>query len=119
MDVLAIFNGSPNGRRYGAGDVIFNVGDAAHEMYVLLEGNVDIKVDGRTIEELGPGGVFGEMAIVDSAPRSADAVARTDVLVEPIDEAWFRHLIRQSPVFGLHVMSVMAQRLRRHMRQQA
>src|SRR5690606_38423126 len=51
MDVLAIFNGSPNGRRYGAGDVIFNVGDAAHEMYVLLEGNVDIKVDGRTIEE--------------------------------------------------------------------
>ena len=46
----------------------------------------------------------------------ADAVARTDIKVEPIDEEWFKHLIRRSPTFGLHVMSVMAQRLRRHMR---
>jgi len=69
MDVLAIFNGSPNGRRYGAGDVIFNVGDAAHEMYVLLEGNVDIKVDGRTIEELGPAACSARWR--SSTPRPA------------------------------------------------
>ncbi|HEX7040646.1 MAG TPA: cyclic nucleotide-binding domain-containing protein [Trueperaceae bacterium] len=116
MDVLAIFKDSPNARGYAAGDVIFNAGDAASEMYVLLDGTVDIMLDGRTIEELGPGSVFGEMAIVDSAPRSADAVARTDARVEPIDEEWFKHLIRRSPTFGLHVMSVMAQRLRRYMR---
>ncbi|HZW28152.1 MAG TPA: cyclic nucleotide-binding domain-containing protein [Trueperaceae bacterium] len=116
MDVLAIFKDSPNARSYAAGDVIFNAGDVGHEMYVLLDGAVDIVLDGKRIEELGPGSVFGEMAIVDSVPRSADAVARTDVVVEPIDEEWFKHLIRRSPTFGLHVMSVMAERLRRHMR---
>ncbi|HLV10835.1 MAG TPA: cyclic nucleotide-binding domain-containing protein [Trueperaceae bacterium] len=116
MDVLAIFKDSPNARRIAAGERIFQAGDAATEMYVLLEGTVDIQLDGRQIEELHPGSVFGEMAIVDSTPRSADAVARTDVLVEPIDEEWFKHLIRRSPNFGLHVMSVMAERLRRFMR---
>src|SRR5690606_18649084 len=97
MDVLAIFKDSPNARSYAAGDVIFNAGDVGHEMYVLLDGAVDIVLDGKRIEELGPGSVFGEMAIVDSVPRSADAVARTDVVVEPIDEEWFKHLIRRSP----------------------
>jgi CRP/FNR family cyclic AMP-dependent transcriptional regulator len=116
MDVLAIFKDSPNARRYGAGDVIFNAGDVAREMYVLLEGTVDIRLGDKTIEQLQPGSVFGEMAVVDSTPRSADAVAHTDVVVEPIDEEWFKHLIRRSPNFGLYVMSVMAERLRRYMR---
>ncbi|HEX7000818.1 MAG TPA: cyclic nucleotide-binding domain-containing protein, partial [Trueperaceae bacterium] len=116
MDVLEIFKDSPNARNYSAGEVIFSAGDAAHEMYVLIEGTVDIVLDGKSIEELRPGNVFGEMAIVDEAPRSADAVARTEVKVEPIDQDWFKHLIRRSPTFGLHVMSVMAQRLRRYMR---
>src|SRR5690606_21283884 len=116
MDVLAIFKDSPNARRIAAGERIFQAGDAATEMYVLLEGTVDIQLDGRQIEELHPGSVFGEMAIVDSTPRSADAVARTDVLVEPIDEEWFKHLIRRSPTFGLDVMSATAERLRRFMR---
>ncbi len=116
MDVLEIFKDSPNARTYSAGEVIFSAGDTAREMYVLIEGTVDIVLDGKSIEELRPGNVFGEMAIVDEAPRSADAVARTDVKVEPIDQDWFKHLIRRSPTFGLHVMSVMAQRLRRYMR---
>ena len=116
LDVLEIFKDSPNARAFAAGDVIFRAGDVGNEMYVLLDGTVDIVLDGRQIEVLEPGSVFGEMAIVDEVPRSADAVARTDVKVEPIDEEWFKHLIRRSPTFGLHVMSVMAQRLRRHMR---
>ncbi|HZW99487.1 MAG TPA: cyclic nucleotide-binding domain-containing protein [Trueperaceae bacterium] len=116
MDVLEIFKDSPKARTYPAGEVIFRAGDVAHEMYVVIEGTVDIILDGRNIEELNPGNVFGEMAIVDEAPRSADAVARTDVRVEPIDQEWFKHLIRRSPTFGLHVMGVMAQRLRKHMR---
>src|SRR5690606_14805874 len=116
MDVLEIFKDSPKARTYPAGEVIFRAGDVAHEMYVVIEGTIDIILDGRNIEELNPGNVFGEMAIVDEAPRSADAVARTDVRVEPIDQEWFKHLIRRSPTFGLHVMGVMAQRLRKHMR---
>lgn len=116
MDVLEIFKDSPKARSLPAGDVIFRAGDVGNEMYVLIEGTVDVLLDGKCIEELGPGSVFGEMAIVDESPRSADAVARTEVKIEPIDQEWFKHLIRRSPTFGLHVMSVMAKRLRRYMR---
>lgn len=115
MDVLEIFKDSPKARSVQAGQVIFRRGDHAEEMYVVLEGSVDIKVDDRVVESLPPGSIFGEMAIADDYPRSADAVAAVDSTIEPIDQEWFKHLVRKSPSFGLHVMSVMAKRLRRHM----
>lgn len=117
MDVLEIFKDSPKARGVAAGEALFRRGEAANEMYVLLEGKVDVTVNGRLIESLTPGSIFGEMAVVDDNPRSADAVAITEVKVEPIDKEWFLHLIRRSPSFGLHVMSVLAERLRRHMQQ--
>jgi len=115
MDVLEIFKDSPKARTVPSGEVIFRRGEQAEEMYVVLEGRVDIKVDDRIVETLEPGSIFGEMAIADDHPRSADAVAAVDSKLEPIDQEWFKHLVRKSPSFGLHVMSVMAKRLRRHM----
>lgn len=115
MDVLEVFKDSPRARSVGAGEALFRHGDDAVEMYVLLDGKVDISLDGRLIESLAPGSIFGEMAIVDDNPRSADAVAVTDATIEPIDKEWFLHLIKRSPPFGLHVMSVLARRLREHM----
>jgi len=115
MDVLEIFKDSPKARKVAAGEVVFRRGEHAEEMYVVLEGKVDIKVDDRVVESLEPGSIFGEMAIADDYPRSADAVAAVDGKIEPIDQEWFKHLVRKSPNFGLHVMSVMAKRLRRHM----
>lgn len=115
MDVLEIFKDSPKARAVAAGDVIFRRGDHAEEMYVVLDGRVDIKVDDRIVETLEAGSIFGEMAIADDYPRSADAIAVVDSKIEPIDQEWFKHLVRKSPSFGLHVMSVMAKRLRRHM----
>jgi len=98
-----------------AGDVVFRRGEHDEEMFVVLQGKVAIKVDDRVIETLEPGSIFGEMAIADDYPRSADAVVVEDGKIEPIDQEWFKHLVRKSPSFGLHVMSVMAKRLRRHM----
>ncbi|HZJ10385.1 MAG TPA: cyclic nucleotide-binding domain-containing protein [Trueperaceae bacterium] len=119
MDVLEIFKDSPRARDVAAGEAVFHRGDDAHEMYVLLDGKIDVTIDGRLIESLGPGSIFGEMAIVDDNPRSADAVAITAAKLEPIDQEWFLHLIRRSPTFGLHVMSVMAKRVRKLMQQPA
>jgi CRP/FNR family cyclic AMP-dependent transcriptional regulator len=56
--------------------------------------------------------MFGEMALVDSAPRSADAVAVTDVTLVPISEKQFLFLVSQTPFFALKVMRVLARRLR-------
>lgn len=119
MDVLEIFKDSPKARRVAAGEVLFRRGDAANEMYVVLEGQVDVSLDGRLVESLPPGSILGEMGIVDQGPRSADAIAATDARIEVIDKAWFCTLIKRAPEFGLHVMSVMAERLRRHMQQVA
>lgn len=54
------------------------------------------------------------MAHLEPEPRIADATVRFDGSLAPIDEQWFKNLLRQSLSFGLHVMSVMAGRLRRH-----
>jgi len=119
VDVLEIFKDSPKARNIAAGEALFRRGDEASEMYVVLEGKVDISIDGRLIETLEPGSILGEMGIVDHSPRSADAIAATDIKIEPIDQDWFCSLLKRAPQFGLHVMSVMATRLRRHMAQSA
>lgn len=117
MDILAIFQDSPKARHIEPGTFVFCQGDPAGEMYVLLGGSVEIRRDGKVVETLEPGSIFGEMGIVDDSPRSAEAYAAARATVDPIDAEWFKHLIRKSPSFGLHVMSVMAQRLRRLMQQ--
>jgi CRP-like cAMP-binding protein len=58
------------------------------------------------------GGIFGELAIVDGAPRSLSATAATDCDVVRIDEKRFRYLVQETPYFAQEVMRVMAERLR-------
>ena len=57
--------------------------------------------------------MFGEMALVDSEPRSAEAVARTDCKLVPINKKRFAFLVTETPFFALEVMQVMANRLRK------
>jgi CRP/FNR family cyclic AMP-dependent transcriptional regulator len=79
----------------------------------VKEGEVDIVVRDRVIDTLGPGGILGEMALIERKPRSATAIARTDCKLVPISEKRFIFLIQQAPLFALQVMRVMAERLRR------
>lgn len=115
MDVLEVFRNSRNTRDVAAGETLFEKGDAGDTMYVVLEGRIEVSVNGELVDSLGPGSLLGEMAIVSEQPRSASATAAEDSKVVSIDETWFIYLIRQTPTFGIHVMSVMAERLRRHM----
>jgi CRP/FNR family transcriptional regulator, cyclic AMP receptor protein len=99
-------------RSFAAGEVIFRQGDPASEMYVVESGEVEIRLDGRLIDTLGSKTIFGEMALVDSAPRSATAKALTDVTLVPVSEKQFLFLVAQTPHFALNVMRVLAGRLR-------
>ncbi len=97
---------------FKAGDTIFREGDNALELFVIKSGQVRIQIGNRTVAELTPDTIFGEMALIDDKPRSATAVALTDVELVPVGEKQFLFLVSQTPYFALKVMRVLATRLR-------
>ena len=112
MSNLDLFRTGVGTVAYGAGDIIFEEGKPGDEMYLVKEGRVNIRVEGLTVYSLGAGEIFGEMALISSDPRSATAVAATDCTLLPVNEERFLFLVQQTPYFSLHVMGVLAERLR-------
>jgi CRP-like cAMP-binding protein len=112
MGKINLFNKSTDYESFEQGDAIFNAGDAGELAYVVKEGEVDILVAGNVIERVLPGGIFGEMALIDNKPRSASVIAVTDCKLVPLTESRFTLLVQQTPYFALEVMKVMADRLR-------
>ncbi|MGZ4712406.1 MAG: Crp/Fnr family transcriptional regulator [Acidimicrobiia bacterium] len=98
---------------YEPGDALFRAGDPGDTMFAVIEGEVDLVVDDRRLDTVGPGGIVGEMALVDAAPRSATAVARTPARVAKVTKREFTFLVQEHPTFALQVMAVLAERLRR------
>jgi CRP/FNR family transcriptional regulator, cyclic AMP receptor protein len=99
-------------REFKAGDVIFKEGDAAQELFIIQSGEVEVRLGNRVLETFRQYAIFGEMALIDAAPRSATAVAATDVKLASVSEKQFLFLISNTPYFALNVMRVMARRLR-------
>jgi CRP-like cAMP-binding protein len=94
------------------GETIFKEGDTAKELYVIQSGQVEIQFGNRLLDTLEPNDLFGEMALIDGAPRSATAVAKTDVALVPISKKDFLTLVSRAPSFALDVMGMLARRLR-------
>jgi CRP/FNR family cyclic AMP-dependent transcriptional regulator len=102
---------------YDVADVIFEEGSTGRELYVVLEGKIDIvKITGaaRTlIVTLGKGEFFGEMAVIDGSSRSATAIAAAPkTKVMRINHARFVYLVSQQPAFALMIMDALSKRLR-------
>jgi CRP/FNR family transcriptional regulator, cyclic AMP receptor protein len=99
-------------RHFKEGETIFNEGDPAEEVYVIWSGRVGIQLGDRILDTLEANEIFGEMALIDEEPRSATAIALTDVELVPISELQFLLLVTRKPAFALEVMRVLAHRLR-------
>lgn len=102
---------------FGVDDVIFEEGSTGRELFVVLDGEVEIaKVSGTTrttIVRLGKGEFFGEMAVIDGSVRSATAIAAApNTKVMRINHARFVYLVSQQPAFALMVMDALSKRLR-------
>jgi CRP-like cAMP-binding protein len=102
---------------FDVGDVIFEEGSSGRELFVVLDGRIDIvKLDGATktvIVTLGKGEFFGEMAVIDGSARSATAIAAApSTRVMRINHARFVYLVSQQPAFALMVMDALSKRLR-------
>ena len=100
-------------RKFAPGAIIFREGDSGRELFVIAQGNVEVRSGNRLLETLGEGDIFGEMALIDDEPRSATVVALNEVTLAPVSEKQFLFLVRHTPYFALRVMRVLAERLRR------
>jgi CRP/FNR family cyclic AMP-dependent transcriptional regulator len=102
---------------YDVADVIFEEGSTGRELYVVLDGKIDIVKDSggtrTTIVTLGKGEFFGEMAVIDGSSRSATAIAAAPkTKVMRINHARFVYLVSQQPAFALMIMDALSKRLR-------
>jgi CRP/FNR family transcriptional regulator, cyclic AMP receptor protein len=102
---------------FGVGEVIFEEGSSGRELFVVLDGQVEIaKISGAgktVIVTLGKGEFFGEMAVIDGSSRSATAIAAAaDTRVMRINHARFVYLVSQQPAFALMIMDALSKRLR-------
>jgi CRP-like cAMP-binding protein len=92
--------------------VVMKEGEVGVFMYVVLEGRVAISIQSKIVERVGPGGVFGEMALVDQSPRAATATAETDCDLLSINRNDFLDLVKSNPAFGVSLLKATADRLR-------
>jgi len=102
---------------YQKSDVIFEENSPGNEMYVIHSGKVKLSTSapGReaVLATLAPGEFFGEMSLVDAAPRSATATAEEDnTQLIVLDQDKFLYLVTQQPVFALTIMHTLCQRIR-------
>jgi len=97
---------------FNAGDVIFRDGAVGQVMYGIVEGTVELQVDGQSVEVIEAGDVFGEGALVRSSHlRASTAIAKTDCKLIAVDESRFKFLIENTPMFALEVMQSFSNRL--------
>jgi CRP-like cAMP-binding protein len=110
---INLFNNAKQFETFAPGEIIFSQGQPGNKMYVVIAGEVSIMVGNAIVDVAEKGDLIGEMSLVETAPRSATAIARSECRVVPINEHYFQFLVQQTPYFALQVMEVMAYRLRR------
>lgn len=94
------------------GQAIFKEGEFGDVMYVLMEGMVDVVVQGKVVGTFEAVEIFGEMAVIDAGPRSASVIAKTECKLIPVNEKRFVFLVQQKPQFALHIMKMLVERIR-------
>jgi CRP/FNR family transcriptional regulator, cyclic AMP receptor protein len=92
------------------GKTLCSKGDLAHEFFVIEDGTAKVVRDGQYLDELGPGDFFGEMGLLEEAPRNADVVAKTPVKLMVLSRAAFRDLEREAPGFARRLSRSVEQR---------
>ena len=101
---------------YGANQHIFAEGQRGDVMYFVEEGQVRIWTgrppNDRTLGIVGPGGIFGEMALVDGKPRSANATARGQVVLRAVPGTTLRRKLQDADPFLKALLRILVQNLR-------
>ena len=111
---IELFQKPPSPKTFSAGSLIFQAGERGDVIYGIISGEVEILVDGKVVETIHKGDIFGEGAIVHlDRQRDSTARAKTDSLVAFLDREHFMFAVEQTPMFALEVMKSYSDRLRR------
>ena len=103
---------------FSAGNVIFKELDSGHEMYIIIEGKVEIRkttspTSSKVLIVLGSGDIFGEMAIIDKKRRSATAMSIADTKLLVLNDRLFEATLERNPDFVRKMILILSERLRR------
>lgn len=105
------------GKEYAPGEIVVRQGDEAQCMYVIQEGLADVFVeeDGREtlVDVMGPGEVFGEMAILDPQPRTATVKAKGVLRAITIDKKTFLRRVQEDPTLALSILRSLSTRVKK------
>src|SRR5215472_8926752 len=111
MNPVELFSQETDPVQLTPGEFLYREGDKADKMYVLLEGEIDIRV-GNSVKTAREGAIVGEAAMIEDRPRAANAVAKSACRLAPIDQQRFVFLIQQHPHFATYVMNSLFDHLR-------
>lgn len=100
------------------GTTLFSKGDPGNSLYAVISGTVKMSIssaDGRSaiLNIVGPGEIFGEIALLDGRARSADAIANTNCELFVIDRREFIPFVRSQPTLAMKFIELLCTRLRR------
>jgi len=98
--------------RVPAGKALVTEGETGHEFFVILEGRAKVTRHGRKVATIGPGDGFGELALLEKAPRNSTVVAETDMDLVVLGQREFAGIIDEVPGFARKLLAGMAHRLR-------
>lgn len=94
------------------GRVLVTEGSTGSEFFVILDGTAKVSRHGRKVATLGPGAAFGELALLDRAPRNATVTAETPMELVVLGQREFGGIIDEVPGFARKLLAGMARRLR-------
>ena len=97
---------------FDAGETVITQGERGGDAFVILSGRAAVVRDGREIARLGPGQFFGEVAMLDGRPRTADVVAQSPLRATALSRDTVKRALRSEPDLAWRVLEVLAGRIR-------
>lgn len=120
---IALFNGCTNKEldriarsgdevKMAQGDVLTDQGQTGREAFIVLEGTVTVKRNGRKVTTLGPGAIVGELSLLDHGPRTATVTCETDCRIFVISQRHFLAVLDDVPTISHKLLDSLAGRIR-------
>jgi CRP/FNR family cyclic AMP-dependent transcriptional regulator len=94
-----------------AGKALCKEGDAGHEFFVIVDGEVEVRRKGKRLATRGGGEFFGEIALLEQTPRMATVTAKTPLRLFVLTRSAFRHLVNENPNVERKVLQALARRV--------